>query len=194
MTPNNTNVLTIKNVNIINVATIEDIINFFDIVVFIDKYFTFKQTNLFLLKKYIMSKVENGKSVTVHYTGRFEDGTVFDTSLTEGREPLRTVLGQGSLIKGFESGLLDMSEGEKKTIEILPEDGYGEYLDGLVTVVKKEQVPEGVNVGDVLQSQSERGTINVMVKEITEEGVKLDANHPMAGKKLIFDLEVVSVG
>ena len=194
MTPNKTNVLTIKNVIIINVATIEDIINFFDIVVFIDKYFTFKQTNLFLLKKYIMSKVENGKSVTVHYTGRFEDGTVFDTSLTEGREPLRTVLGQGSLIKGFESGLLDMSEGEKKTIEILPEDGYGEYLDGLVTVVKKEQVPEGVNVGDVLQSQSERGTINVMVKEITEEGVKLDANHPMAGKKLIFDLEVVSVG
>jgi len=194
MTPNKTNVLTIKNVIIINVATIEDNINFFDIVVFIDKYFTFKQTNLFLLKKYIMSKVENGKSVTVHYTGRFEDGTVFDTSLTEGREPLRTVLGQGSLIKGFESGLLDMSEGEKKTIEILPEDGYGEYLDGLVTVVKKEQVPEGVNVGDVLQSQSERGTINVMVKEITEEGVKLDANHPMAGKKLIFDLEVVSVG
>jgi FKBP-type peptidyl-prolyl cis-trans isomerase 2 len=146
------------------------------------------------MKKIIMSKVENGKSVTVHYTGRFEDGTVFDTSLTEGREPLRTVLGQGSLIKGFELGLLEMSEGEKKTIEILPEDAYGEYLDGLVTVVKKEQVPEGVNVGDVLQSQSERGTINVMVKEITEEGVKLDANHPMAGKKLIFDLEVVSVG
>src|SRR6056300_789193 len=100
MTPNKTNVLTIKNVIIINVATIED----------------------------IMSKVENGKSVTVHYTGRFEDGTVFDTSLTEGREPLRTVLGQGSLIKGFESGLIGMTEGEKKTIEILPEDGYGEYL------------------------------------------------------------------
>ena len=146
-----------------------------------------------------MSTLEIGKSVTVHYTGRFEDGTIFDTSLTEGREPLRTVLGQGSLIKGFESGLIGMSEGEKKTVEILPisnlpQDGYGEYLDGLVTVVKKEQVPEGVNVGDVLQSQSERGTINVMVKEITEEGVKLDANHPMAGKKLIFDLEVVSVG
>lgn len=141
-----------------------------------------------------MSKVENGKSVTVHYTGRFEDGTVFDTSLTEGREPIRTVLGQGSLIKGFELGLLEMSEGEKKTIEILPEDAYGEYLDGLVTVVRNDQVPEGVNVGDVLQSQSDRGTINVMVVDITEEGVKLDANHPMAGKKLIFDLEVVKVG
>jgi len=140
-----------------------------------------------------MSKVENGKSVIVHYTGRFEDGTVFDTSLTEGREPINTVLGQGSLIKGFESGLIGMSEGEKKTIELLPEDGYGEYLDGLVTTVKKDQVPEGIKVGDMLQSQSERGTMNVTVKEITAEGVRLDANHPMAGKKLIFDLEVVNV-
>lgn len=141
-----------------------------------------------------MSKVENGKSVTVHYTGRFEDGTVFDTSLTEGREPIKTVLGQGSLIKGFELGLVGMEEGEKKTIEILPEDGYGEYLDGLITTVSKQQVPEGVKVGDVLQSQSERGTINVMVTEITDDGVTLDANHPMAGKKLIFDLEVLNVG
>lgn len=141
-----------------------------------------------------MSKVENGKSVTVHYTGRFEDGTVFDTSLTEGREPIRTVLGQGSLIKGFELGLIGMEEGEKKTIEILPEDGYGEYLDGLITTVSKQQVPEGIKVGDVLQSQSERGTINVMVTEITDDGVTLDANHPMAGKKLIFDLEVLNVG
>lgn len=146
------------------------------------------------IKNYIMSKVENGKSVTVHYTGRFEDGTVFDTSLTEGREPIKTVLGQGSLIKGFELGLVGMEEGEKKTIEILPEDGYGEYLDGLITTVSKQQVPEGVKVGDVLQSQSERGTINVMVTEITDDGVTLDANHPMAGKKLIFDLEVVNVG
>jgi FKBP-type peptidyl-prolyl cis-trans isomerase 2 len=140
-----------------------------------------------------MSKVENGKSVTVHYTGRFEDGTVFDTSLTEGREPIRTVLGQGSLIRGFEIGLLSMSEGERKTIEVAPEDGYGEYLDGMVTVVNRDQVPEGVNVGDVLSSESDRGTINVMVTEITEEGVRIDANHPMAGKKLIFDLEVVKV-
>ena len=140
-----------------------------------------------------MSKVENGKSVIVHYTGRFEDGTVFDTSLTEGREPINTVLGQGSLIKGFEEGLIGMNEGEKKTIEVSPEEGYGEYLDGLVTTVKREQVPECVKVGDMLQSQSERGTMNVTVKEINEEGVKLDANHPMAGKKLIFDLEVVNV-
>jgi FKBP-type peptidyl-prolyl cis-trans isomerase 2 len=137
--------------------------------------------------------VENGKGVVVHYTGRFEDGTVFDTSLTEGREPLNVVLGQGSLIPGFERGLLGLNQGDKKTIEINPEEGYGEYLDGLVTVVPSDRVPAGVKVGDFLESQSDRGTINVIVSEITEEGVKLDANHPMAGKKLIFDVEVLEV-
>ena len=141
-----------------------------------------------------MKKVENGKNVVVHYTGKFDDGSVFDTSLTEGREPINTILGQGNLIKGFENGLLGMDEGEKKTIEILPEDGYGVYLDGLVTKVEKNKVPEGVKVGDVLQSEGPKGVINVTVTEINEDSIKLDANHPMAGKKLIFDLEVVSVG
>ena len=140
-----------------------------------------------------MKKAENGKNVVVHYTGKFEDGSVFDTSLTEGREPIKTVLGQGNLIKGFVSGLVGMTEGEKKTVEVIPEEGYGEYLDGLVTTVEKNRVPDTVKVGDVLQSQSDRGTINVTVTEINETDVKLDANHPMAGKKLIFDLEVVSV-
>ena len=140
-----------------------------------------------------MSKVEIGKSVIVHYTGRFEDGTVFDTSLTEGREPINATLGLGQLINGFEKGLVGMSVGEKKTIDIEPEEGYGEYLDGLVTIVEKSRVPEGVQVGDVLSSESDRGTINVIVTEITDEGVRLDANHPMAGKKLFFDVEVISV-
>jgi FKBP-type peptidyl-prolyl cis-trans isomerase 2 len=137
--------------------------------------------------------VEIGKGVVVHYTGRFEDGTVFDTSLDEGREPLNVVLGQGSLIPGFEKGLLGMNQGDKKSIEIEPEEGYGEYLEGLVTVVSSDRVPEGVKVGDFLMSESERGTLNVIVTEITEDGVKLDANHPMAGKKLFFDVEVLEV-
>ena len=102
-------------------------------------------------------------------------------------------MGQGNLIKGFETGLVGMSEGEKKTVEVSPEDGYGEYLDGLVTKVEKSKVPEGVKLGDVLQSEGPKGTINVTVTEINEDDIKLDANHPMAGKKLIFDLEVVSV-
>ena len=140
-----------------------------------------------------MSKVETGKTIKVNYTGKFEDGTVFDTSLVEGREPLRTVLGQGNLIPGFEKGLLGMTEGDNKTIEIEPTEGYGEYLDGLVTVVPKTQMPEGVKVGDVLQSSGDRGTINVTVTEVNENNVKVDANHPLAGKKLLFEVELLEV-
>ena len=140
-----------------------------------------------------MSQVETGKQIKLNYTGKFEDGTVFDTSLQEGREPLRTMLGQGNLIPGFEKGLLGMSEGESKTITIEPVEGYGEYLDGLVTTVPPTQVPATVKVGDVLQSQGDRGTMNVTVKEINEEGVKLDANHPLAGKNLVFEVEVLEI-
>lgn len=140
-----------------------------------------------------MSKVELNKSVTVHYTGRLEDGTVFDSSLSEGREPLRTILGQGNLIPGFERGILDKSVGDKVTVEIEPSDAYGEYLDGLVTTLEKERFPENITVGDVLQSESERGVMIVTVTNISEEGVTIDANHPMAGKKLIFDIEILNV-
>lgn len=137
--------------------------------------------------------VENGKSVTLHYTGKFEDGTVFDTSLENGREPITTILGQGNLIPGFEKSLIGMNEGEKKEFNIDPEEGYGEYLDGLVTTVEKGRVPQDVKVGDILSSQGERGTINVVVTEITDTYVKLDANHPMAGKKLLFEVEVLTI-
>ena len=140
-----------------------------------------------------MSKVETGKTVKINYTGKFENGDVFDTSLVEGREPLRTMLGQGNLIPGFEKGLMGMSEGENKEITIDPLEGYGEYLDGLVTTVEKKQVPDTVKVGDVLQSQGERGVMNVTVTEITDDNVTLDANHPLAGKKLVFDVEVLEI-
>jgi len=141
-----------------------------------------------------MKKIESGNVITVNYTGKFEDGTVFDSSLVKGREPLHTVLGSGNLIPGFEKGLLGMAEGEKKTVGIDPVEAYGEYLDGLVTTVKKDKVPDGVKIGDMLKSDGPKGTMNVTVKEINESGVKLDANHPLAGKKLIFDLEVVEIG
>tara|TARA_R110000824_G_scaffold271911_2_gene460393 strand:+ start:265 stop:690 length:426 start_codon:yes stop_codon:yes gene_type:complete len=140
-----------------------------------------------------MSKVETGKQVKVNYTGKFEDGTVFDTSVMEGREPLRTILGEGNLIPGFEKGLLGMTVGETKTINIDAVEAYGEYLDGLVTTVEPNNVPETVKVGDVLQSQGERGVMNVTVTEITNKGIKLDANHPLAGKNLVFEVEVLEV-
>ena len=140
-----------------------------------------------------MLKVETGKTVKINYTGKFENGDVFDTSLVEGREPLRTMLGQGNLILGFEKGLMGMSEGENKEITIEPWEGYGEYLDGLVTTVEKKQVPDTVKIGDVLQSEGERGVMNVTVTEITDDNVTLDANHPLAGKKLVFDVEVLEI-
>jgi len=140
-----------------------------------------------------MKKVENGNTVTVNYTGKLEDGSIFDSSLNEGREPLTAVLGEGSLIKGFEDGLINMSEGESKTVEIEPSEAYGEYQEDMINSIPKTQVPEGVSVGDMLQGFGPMGPINVKVVEVNEETVTLDANHPLAGKKLIFDIEVVSI-
>ena len=140
-----------------------------------------------------MEKVTSNSTVEVHYTGRLEDGTVFDSSLVEGREPLTATLGQGNLISGFENGLVDMSVGEKKTIEIEAENAYGQINPQMVNEVAKAQVPEEVSVGDMLQAMSPAGPINVKVLDIKEDVVVLDANHPLAGQKLIFDLEVISI-
>ena len=140
-----------------------------------------------------MKKVETTSKVKVHYTGRLEDGTVFDTSIAEGREPLEVELGLGQLIKGFEAGLIDMSEGEKKTIEISVEDAYGDPRPEFINEVPKTNVPEGIQVGESLQGMGPQGPVNVQVIAVNEETVTLDANHPLAGKNLIFDLEVVSI-
>jgi len=140
-----------------------------------------------------MKKVETTSKVKVHYTGRLEDGTIFDTSIAEGREPLDVELGLGQLIKGFEAGLIDMSEGDKKTVEISVEDAYGEPKPEFISEVPKTNVPEGIQVGESLQGMGPQGPVNVQVIAVNEETVTLDANHPLAGKNLIFDLEVVSI-
>jgi FKBP-type peptidyl-prolyl cis-trans isomerase 2 len=140
-----------------------------------------------------MEQIKNGDSVSVNYTGRLEDGTIFDTSIQEGRTPLTAKLGEGKLIPGFENGLIGMSIGEKKTIEIEPSDAYGELNEEMIQEVALTQVPENVKVGDMLQGQNQYGPVQVTVKEVNESTAVLDMNHPLAGKKLIFDLEVVSV-
>ena len=140
-----------------------------------------------------MEKVTSNSTVEVHYTGRLEDGTVFDSSLVEGREPLTATLGQSQLIKGFEDGLIDMEVGDKKTVEIESDMAYGQYNEAMIQEVPKEKVPEGVMVGHMLQANTPMGPINFRVMEVNEESVKLDGNHPLAGKKLIFDLEVLEV-
>jgi FKBP-type peptidyl-prolyl cis-trans isomerase 2 len=140
-----------------------------------------------------MKKVQNGDTVTVNYTGRLVDGTVFDSSLNEGREPLVVKLGEGNLIKGFENGLIDMIVGDKKTVEIEVEEAYGVYNDYMIQEVPKEQMPGDVEVGTPLQASTQMGVVNFIVKEVKEDVVILDANHPLAGEKLIFDLEVLEV-
>ena len=140
-----------------------------------------------------MEQIKEGASVSVNYTGRLEDGTIFDTSIQEGREPLTATLGQGQLIPGFENGLIGMTIGEKRTIEIEPKDAYGEFNEMMVQEVEIDKVPEGVKVGDMLQGQNQYGPVQVTVKEVKDSTVVLDMNHPLAGKKLIFDLEVVSM-
>jgi len=140
-----------------------------------------------------MKKVQIGDTVTVHYTGKLEDGTVFDTSRQEGRTPLTEKVGDGKLIKGFENGLLEMSEGETKTIEIQPSEAYGDVNPQLFAEVPKNQLPENVKVGETLQGNGPQGPIMVVVKEINEHTVVVDANHPLAGKKLIFDLDLMTI-
>lgn len=140
-----------------------------------------------------MKKIENGDTVSVHYKGTLEDGTVFDTSMSEGKEPIKVTLGQGQLIKGFEEGLIGMSVGDKKTITLEPEDAYGFAIPEAVIDVPLSNLPPNIEVGQVLQGNGPQGPFIVSVLEIKEDVAKLDHNHPMAGKKLIFDLDIVSI-
>jgi len=135
--------------------------------------------------------IEKGSKVKVHYTGKLEDNNIFDSSVE--REPLEFVVGEGKLIPGFENGIMGLNTGDKKTIEIESEEAYGQIREELISEVPKENLPEGVEVGAMLQAQTEQGPINVTVTEIGETTAKVDANHPLAGKKLIFELEVMEV-
>jgi FKBP-type peptidyl-prolyl cis-trans isomerase SlpA len=140
-----------------------------------------------------MKKIENGDTVKVNYTGKFEDGSVFDSSMVEGRQPLTVTLGQGQLIPGFEKGLIDMTVGETKTIEIEPSEAYGDVNNEMLQEVEKSVLPEDIFEGMILQATGPQGTFNVLVKEVKETTAIIDGNHPLAGKKLFFDLEVVEV-
>ena len=137
-----------------------------------------------------MTQVKENNTVKVNYTGKLANGQVFDTS--EGREPLEFTLGQGQLIPGFEKGVIDMKLNEKKTITISKEEAYGEVNKDLIQEVKKTELPQDMapEVGMGLVSKSPD---NLMVTEVKEDSIVVDANHPLAGKELIFDLEVVDI-
>lgn len=137
--------------------------------------------------------VENGNFVQVHYTGTFDDGTVFDSS--EGKDALEVLAGNGMLIKGFDDALIGMKDGEEKEITIAPENAYGEPNEMLVQKVPRKELSDEVTpeVGMVLGVKAPNGQVfPATIKEVTEEEILLDANHPLAGKTLHFKLQMVS--
>ena len=141
-----------------------------------------------------MNQVKENNTVKVNYTGKLSNGQVFDTS--EGREPIEFTLGQGQLIPGFEKGVIDMKLNEKKTITIAKEEAYGEVNNDLIQEVKKTELPQDISpeVGMGLVSKSPDGReMNLMVVEVKDDSIVVDGNHPLAGKELIFDLEVVDI-
>lgn len=142
-----------------------------------------------------MSKVKDGDTVKVHYTGKLEDGSVFDTS-REREEPLEFTLGEGQLIPGFEKAVEGMEIGDSTTVDIASDDAYGERRDDLEIEVPKSELPDNIEpeVGMQLQMQQQNGqAIPVQIIDVAEEQVTLDANHPLAGKNLTFDIELVEI-
>ncbi len=139
-------------------------------------------------------QAKDGDTVRVHYTGTLEDGTVFDSSVE--REPLEFTLGEGTLITGFEEAVKGMQVGQSITVTIPAEEAYGPYLDDLVLVIERDQLPEDLDpeVGQQLQMQqtSDR-TILVIVTDVSETTITVDANHPLAGKDLTFEIELVEI-
>jgi len=141
-----------------------------------------------------MSQAKSGDTVRIHYTGTLDDGTEFDSSV--GREPLEFSLGGGQVIPGFDSAVSGMAVGDSKTVTISPDDGYGPRHEQLVQEVPKSTLPEDIEaaVGMQLQSQTPDGQImNLVVVEIAEETITLDANHPLSGQALTFAIELVEI-
>jgi peptidylprolyl isomerase len=142
----------------------------------------------------ILEKVKNNDKVKVHYTGKFKDGEVFDSS-REG-DPLEFQIGQGKLIPGFERAVLGMQPGESKTTEIPAADAYGKYQDDMVWDVPKSTLPDKFEpeVGKQLEGiQKDGSRLRMVIKDVSDDKVTLDANHPLAGKDLVFDIELLEI-
>ena len=141
-----------------------------------------------------MSKAKTGDTVQVHYTGKLDDGTKFDSSA--GQDPLEFSIGAGNVIPGFESAVEGMAVGESKSIKIDAHDAYGPRHDQLVQEVPREQLPEDMQpeVGMQLQAQGEDGQMmRFVISDVTDETITVDGNHPLAGQALNFDIELVAI-
>lgn len=139
-------------------------------------------------------QAQEGDRVQVHYTGRLEDGQIFDSS--EGGTPLEFQIGSGEVINGFDEGVRGMEVGEQRTVEIAPENAYGERVEALMREVPREgiKLDQDPVVGMNFELQLADGNrIPITITEVTETHLTLDANHPLAGEKLIFDLSLVGI-
>lgn len=142
-----------------------------------------------------MKKAQSGDTVSVHYTGTLSDGQLFDSSA--GRDPLSFQLGTGQVIKGFDDGVTGMEVGDKKTINIPCDEAYGPVNDELLIHFDRNQIPSDIplEAGISLNMHQEGNgqVVPVVIKEVADDHVVLDANHPLAGKDLIFELELVGI-
>jgi peptidylprolyl isomerase len=141
-----------------------------------------------------MGQAKSGDTVKIHYTGTLDDGTEFDSSV--GREPLEFSLGSGQVIAGFDNAVDGMTVGDSKTVTIPPDEAYGERHEQLVQEVLKTSLPDDTKpeVGMQLQSQSPDGQVmNLVIAEVAEESITVDANHALAGKALTFAIELVEI-
>ncbi len=141
-----------------------------------------------------MAQAKHGDTVKVHYTGKLHDGTVFDASI--GRDPLLFTIGDGQLIPAFEHAVVGLNIGESRTVNIQAENAYGKHYKEMVGVVGRGQFPPDmdVKVGQQFHTQNEDGrTIVVTVTNVSASDVTLDANHPLAGKDLTFDVKLVAI-
>lgn len=143
-----------------------------------------------------MAQAKAGDKITVHYTGKLIDGTLFDSSAE--REPLEFEIGSGMVIKGFDEGVTGMVVGEKKTVYIPAAEAYGDMNPEHMAVFNKAEIPSDIpyEVGMQLNMHQDGSgqVMPVTVVEVTDTTITLDANHPLAGKDLIFDLELVAIG
>lgn len=136
--------------------------------------------------------IEQGNTVKVHYTGKLEDNQIFDTS--NGKQPIEFQVGSNQVIPGFENAVLGLNVGDKTEVVIEPEQAYGPIREDLVITLPKTQIPADAEPGAQLQGMGQNGEpFNVIVKEVNEENAVVDANHPLAGKQLRFEIEVVEV-
>ena len=144
--------------------------------------------------EYDMSQAKSGDTVKVHYTGILEDGTEFDSS--SGREPLEFTIGAGNIIPGFEQAVTGMEQGDSKRVVIPAGEAYGDRQDELVQTLPRQDIPDHITLeeGVVLEAESPNGQrMRLTVVDMDDQSVTLDANHPLAGKDLTFDLELVDV-